>query len=85
MTPRITGSQVKINALATIGVILIGNMVWGVAGMILFIPLLGIAKIIFDNVTDLKPFGYLIGEDESKPAVTPKKLWKTKSKIKLCV
>ena len=74
LTPRITGSQVKTNALATIGVILIGNMVWGVAGMILFIPLLGIAKIIFDNVTDLKPFGYLIGEDESKPAVTPKKI-----------
>lgn len=65
LTPRITGSQVKINALATIGVILIGNMVWGVAGMILFIPLLGIAKIVFDNVDQLKPFGFLIGEDET--------------------
>jgi predicted PurR-regulated permease PerM len=63
LTPRITGSQVKINALATIGVILIGNMVWGIAGMILFIPLLGITKILFDNVEILKPFGYLIGDD----------------------
>lgn len=65
LTPRITGSQVKINALATIGIILIGNLVWGVSGMILFIPLLGIAKIVFDNVDQLKPFGYLIGENES--------------------
>jgi predicted PurR-regulated permease PerM len=64
LTPRITGSQVKINALATIGVIIIGNMVWGVAGMILFIPLLGTLKILFDNVDVLKPFSILIGEDD---------------------
>jgi predicted PurR-regulated permease PerM len=64
LTPRITGSQVQINALATIGVILVGNMVWGVIGMILFIPLLGMAKILFDNVEELKPFGHLIGDEE---------------------
>ena len=64
LTPRITGSQVKLNALATIGIIIIGNMVWGVSGMILFIPLLGIAKILFDNVDMLKPFAILIGEDD---------------------
>ncbi len=64
LTPRITGSQVQINALATIGVILVGNLVWGVIGMVLFIPLLGMAKILFDNVDELKPFGQLIGEDE---------------------
>lgn len=83
LTPRITGSQVKINALATIGVILIGNMVWGVAGMILFIPLLGIAKIIFDNVDQLKPFGYLIGEDDTpKESRLSRRLNKNKKNIK---
>lgn len=66
LTPRITGSQVKINALATIGVIIVGSIVWGVGGMILFIPLLGVLKIIFDNVEELKPFGYLIGDDASE-------------------
>ncbi|MEO6168779.1 MAG: AI-2E family transporter [Chitinophagales bacterium] len=83
LTPRITGSQVKINALATIGVILIGNMVWGVSGMILFIPLLGIAKIIFDNVEQLKPFGYLIGEDDTpKESRLARRLRKGKKSIK---
>ncbi len=76
LTPRITGSQVKINALATIGVILIGNMVWGVAGMILFIPLLGIAKIVFDSVDQLKPFAYLIGEEETSSRRPKKKAQK---------
>jgi len=69
LTPRITGSQVAINPLATIVILIVGSMIWGVAGMILFIPLLGVAKIIFDNVDGLKPLGYLIGEDKpDKPS-----------------
>jgi predicted PurR-regulated permease PerM len=66
LTPRITGSQVQINPLATIAIIIIGNMIWGVSGMILFIPLLGMMKIVFDHVPDLEPFAYLIADDETK-------------------
>ncbi|MCS6991412.1 MAG: AI-2E family transporter [Chitinophagales bacterium] len=65
LTPRITGAQVSLNMLATVLVLFIGGTLWGVAGMILFIPLLGIAKIIFDSVDELKPFGYLVGEERS--------------------
>jgi AI-2 transport protein TqsA len=63
LTPKIVGAHIRINALATIVVILVGGAVWGLAGMILFLPLLGIFKIICDHVEPLKPFGYLIGED----------------------
>lgn len=63
LTPKITGSRVSINPLATIIILIVGGFIWGVAGMVLFIPLLGIAKIICDNVDGLKPFGYLIGDD----------------------
>ncbi|HXA02360.1 MAG TPA: AI-2E family transporter, partial [Cytophagaceae bacterium] len=66
LTPRIVGSNIKINALATIIVIIMGGMLWGLDGMILFLPLLGIAKIICDHVEELKPLGYLMGEDEEK-------------------
>lgn len=64
LTPNITGSQVKINPLAAIMALIIGGMIWGVAGMILFIPFIGIVKILFDNIESLKPYGYLIGEGE---------------------
>ena len=38
--------------------------------MILFIPMLGIAKIVFDNVESLKPYGYVIADpDGNKPSV----------------
>lgn len=63
LTPYIVGGKVKVNALATIMALLIGGYLWGVAGMILFIPLTGIVKIIFDNVGPLRPFGYLIGDE----------------------
>jgi predicted PurR-regulated permease PerM len=65
LTPRITGSQVRLNALAAIGGIIIGDMVWGFAGMVLFIPMLGMLKIVFDNVDSLHPFGYVIGDKEN--------------------
>jgi predicted PurR-regulated permease PerM len=64
LTPKIVGGYIRINALATILVIVVGGVVWGIAGMVLFLPLLGIVKIIADNVEILQPFGYLIGEDE---------------------
>jgi predicted PurR-regulated permease PerM len=76
LTPKITGSKVAINPLATIVILIIGSMIWGVAGMILFIPLLGVAKIIFDNIDGLKPLGYLIGEDPSTEESRLSKLFK---------
>lgn len=63
LIPKIIGSHIKINALATIMAIIAGGMLWGVNGMVLFLPLLGIFKIICDHVDVLKPLGYLLGED----------------------
>ncbi|MFP5080214.1 AI-2E family transporter [Pedobacter sp. JCM 36344] len=68
LEPLVVGEQVSINSLFTIMSIVVGEMVWGVAGMILAIPLLGIVKIICDNVPDLQPYGFLIG-----PAVKKEK------------
>lgn len=69
LEPLVVGAQVKINPLFTIIAIVIGELVWGIPGMILAIPLLGIAKIIFDNVDPLKPYGFLIGEEKKKTNV----------------
>jgi predicted PurR-regulated permease PerM len=66
LTPNIVGSKVKVNPLAAIMALLIGGAVWGVAGMIMFIPFLGILKIIFDNIESLRPYGYLIGDDSEE-------------------
>ncbi len=66
LEPLVVGAEVKINPLFTIIAIVIGELVWGMPGMILAIPLLGIAKIIFDNVDSLKPYGFLIAEEKRR-------------------
>jgi predicted PurR-regulated permease PerM len=69
LMPRIVGARVKMNALITIVAVLVGNLVWGVAGMFLFIPLVAIAKIIFERIDGLKAWAILIGDSE-KPEKT---------------
>ena len=67
--PYVVGGEVNLSAMATILSIVCGGLVWGVAGTILFIPLLAIVKIICDHVESLKPYGYLMGDpDGNKPS-----------------
>lgn len=62
LEPLILGPQVKINPLFTIIVLVIGQLLWGIPGIILAIPLTAILKIICDHIEALKPYGFLIGE-----------------------
>lgn len=64
LEPLVVGKGVSINPLFTIAGIVAGELLWGVAGMILAIPSLAIAKIICDHVPQLKPYGLLIGEEK---------------------
>jgi predicted PurR-regulated permease PerM len=68
VTPYFLGGEVSLSALATIVSMICGGFVWGVAGMILFIPVFSIVKIIFDQTPGLEHYGYLIGDQGSKPS-----------------
>lgn len=64
ITPNIVGSRVSINPFIAILALLIGGEVWGISGMILFVPFLGIIKCVFDQVGALRPLGYLFGDSQ---------------------
>jgi len=68
LTPKIVGGNLKLNAFTSILSIIVGASVWGVAGMILFLPLTAMLKVVCDEYIELKPFAMLIGEQnyESK-------------------
>ncbi|MDR7131063.1 putative PurR-regulated permease PerM [Algoriphagus sp. 4150] len=68
LEPYIVGSKVKINPLVTIVIVVLGGAIWGVAGMILSIPIAGIAKIVFDATPALRSLGYALGEEDSEGA-----------------
>ena len=61
ITPNIIGSSVSINPFMALIALIIGGNLWGISGMILFVPFLGILKCIFDQVEELQPYGYLFG------------------------
>ncbi len=64
ITPNIVGSKVSINPLMAIISILLGGMLFGLAGLILALPLTATIKVIFDAVPSMNAFGFLIGEPE---------------------
>ena len=63
LIPYIVSSKVKINALVSIIVVLLGGAVWGISGMFLSIPFIGALKIIFDRIPEMKPWGKLLGTE----------------------
>jgi predicted PurR-regulated permease PerM len=72
LLPLIVGSKVRINALITLLGVLAGEMLWGISGMFLAIPIIAISKIVFDRIETLKPWGMLLGDE--KDEVQPGKL-----------
>lgn len=61
ITPCIVGSKTNINPYFAILGLFVGGMLLGVMGVILAIPILGIIKVIFDQIDSLEPFSYVLG------------------------
>ena len=80
LVPRIVSSKVKINALVSLVIVLLGAAVWGFAGMFLSIPFVAVLKIIFDRVGELKPWGKLLGDEV--PVYHKGQLWRRRKSQK---
>jgi predicted PurR-regulated permease PerM len=63
LSPKVVGNSVNVNALAAILSLLVGAAVWGLAGMVLFLPFVAMFKVVCDNYVELQPIGMMIGED----------------------
>lgn len=66
LVPMFVNSKVQINAFVSIVGIIIGNILGGITGMFLAIPIIAIIKVIFDRIDYLEPWGYLLGDDLPK-------------------
>lgn len=69
LMPRIVGSKVKVNALASIVGIVIGGTMAGISGMFLSIPVMALLKIMFDRSAHLRQWGVLLGD--ARPGMSP--------------
>lgn len=64
--PKVVGSKVSINAMASMIGVIVGGSIAGIAGMFLAIPVLAMLKVVFESTKELEPFGYLIGDEIPK-------------------
>jgi predicted PurR-regulated permease PerM len=71
--PRFVSVKVQINALVSLLAVFLGNLMWGIAGMFLMLPMVAVLKIIFDRVEDLRPWGKLLGDEV--PVVHMGQIW----------
>lgn len=63
ITPNVIGGSVSINPFTAILALTTSAMIWGVVGMVIALPFMGMLKVAFDNIDSMKPIGYLIGEE----------------------
>ncbi len=66
LSPKIVGGSLKLNALTVILSLFIGASVWGIAGMILFLPLAAMLRVVCEEFDELKPVALIIGEHNKK-------------------
>jgi predicted PurR-regulated permease PerM len=61
LSPKIVGGSININALTAILSLIVGAAVWGIAGMILFLPFAAMLMVVCESYIELKPIALLIG------------------------
>jgi predicted PurR-regulated permease PerM len=84
LEPFVVGKKVNINPVITIVGVVLGGVIWGVMGMLLAIPVIGILKVVLDNIETLRPLGYFLDErdlDNDNSPVDKIKDW-VKKKMK---
>lgn len=66
--PAVVGKQIKLSTWATLIAIVAGGIIWGVAGMVLFVPFAAILKIIAKEIPAWQPLYLLLKrEDDQSP------------------
>ena len=64
LTPYIAASRIALNPFMAILAIIFSSFIWGVMGMVVVLPFLAIFKIICDNIPELKPIGFILGNEQ---------------------
>jgi predicted PurR-regulated permease PerM len=77
ITPRVVGSSVSINPLFALIAIIFGGFIWGITGILIAIPVIGVIKIILDNNNRTKPLAFLLSNEIHKKNDT---FWKEMDK-----
>lgn len=82
ITPKVVGGKANLNPLVSLLSFFLGGMLFGIAGMILALPLMAILKVIFDSIPETKAYGFLLSEPEDSYILNEKQIQKQEKKKK---
>lgn len=60
LTPKIVGGNLQLNALVAISSLIVGGLLWGIPGMILFLPYTAVFKEICRSYKQLEPVTHIL-------------------------
>ena len=80
LMPRILGSKVRINALASIVGVIVGGALAGISGMFLSLPIIAVLKVVFDRSDNFRQWGVLFGDERPKRSPMSFPVFRMKSK-----
>ncbi len=66
ITPYIVGNKISINPLVAIVSLLLFGMLWGIAGLVLALPLTAMLKVVFDSSESTRAWGFLLGDADER-------------------
>ncbi|WP_157956176.1 AI-2E family transporter [Acuticoccus yangtzensis] len=75
ITPSVLGQRLELNPVAILLSIALWGFIWGVAGVILAVPILIIVKVMSDNIPEMQLFGtFLSGTPSTEDSDMPQDL-----------
>lgn len=85
LRPKLVGDKMEINAFMVLSAVMLGAIIWGVSGMVLFVPFLGIAKALVESNPEWTKYAVLFssgdhGKNNPIRKAASKTFFKNKSK-----
>ncbi len=66
ITPNVVGSSIKINPLVVIFSMILGGFIWGIAGLIIALPMVAIIRVLLLENSHWRPVGLLLDNNIRK-------------------
>ena len=64
LRPKLVGDKMEINAFMVLSAVMLGAIIWGVSGMVLFVPFLGIAKALVESNPEWTKYAVLFASGD---------------------
>jgi predicted PurR-regulated permease PerM len=67
LTPLVVGKEVDLHPIMSIVIVVLFSLLWGVVGMLVAIPYLGIVRFLLGNIENTKPYAFLLEDESNDP------------------